>query len=150
MVCAGPEIAGCRESGAAADAVFLDGADRHLLDALPGIAKLRPDADHVPALEQAIGPVAAHRWILEVRACGERTFAGNDDGVGLEIVRETLRRLGELEDDLSAHGVVAVAAVEGDGRNRAIADDADEFADFRLGHWRTLLMSAYRASAERA
>ena len=61
------EVARRRQRRAAADAVFLDGADRDLLDPLPRVAQLRPDAHHVAAFEQAVGAAAVHARDLSDR-----------------------------------------------------------------------------------
>ena len=77
------------------------------------------------------------RGIFQIGARRERAFAGENDGLGFEIVGEASRGLGQFEDELARQRVAPVAAIDRDGRDGALARDGDVLADPGFASWAT-------------
>src|SRR5665213_2383589 len=130
------KVAGRRQRAAAADAIFLDGADRDLFDLFPRIAEIGADTCHMATFEEAIGLPSRHRRIFQIGARGKRAFAGEDDGLRLKVVGETARRFGEFENELPRQRIASVAAIHRHCRDGALAGDGNEVANFGFIHAR--------------
>ena len=111
------------ERRAAADAMVLDGADRHLLHLVPGAAHARADHQRRAAGAHAELRALAAFGILQVEARRKAVRrAGEDDDGGGGIVLEGLRRGAQLAHGGGRQRVQPVAAVEthdGDAAFRA-------------------------------
>ena len=136
------EVAGERQTPAAADRVAVDHRDRRLLEALQQrVGALEQPPELALALTERLAPLVRRHRRLEPGVGSRREHrrrAGHDDDARRGVVAQLHERRGQLAQHRVAQRVAAIGTAQGDGRDRAVACKRDIVAHARGRYHRRL------------